>query len=235
MDVESLQAKGMYSEKSKNELLELLDQHRMLTFESQLELNTAFEKRCIAVNKSGLEATIAQKLEEIKNLDYLTDFGFSAQFKEDGIVVTRTTKALLTDSISVIVGLLVFLTGIYGIASLVSMFMNGNEINVFSLAINVALASLVGTGFIFFNGLKRLFDYAGFSLSNRDGAITMKKRFDLRLEEIREDASQLFLETENGELIVRLRERRVFSSNAENLIQKMTMEQLLKTLGKNQE
>ena len=72
------------------------------------------------------------------------------------------------------------------------MFVNGEDINVFSLAINLAMSTLILVAFSFFNGIKRLIDFAGFRLSNHDGTITMKKRFDLKLEEIKEKASELF-------------------------------------------
>lgn len=222
----------MYSDKSAKELVELLEQFHLLTFESQLSLNEAFSSRDIHVDKSDLELAIKTKVDQINNLEYLKDLGFHATMQSDKITVTRTTGAILTDVVAVIFGALIFSIGVYGAGSLVSMFMNGGEINVFSLAVNFALSSLVLTGFRFFNGIKRLFDFSGFQLSNQEGDITLKKRFDLRLEEIKEKASELFLENHEEKLVLKLGKHTVFNSNSANLIQRLTMQQLTNLLKK---
>lgn len=222
----------MYNEKTTKELLEVLGQYRMLTFESQLILNQELVSRNIAVDKSDLEKTIDEKLAQIKNLDYLKDFGFNAVITNEGVIVTRTTKAIIMDVFAIIFGVIVFFIGVYGIGSLVAMFVNGDDFNVFSLAINFAMSSLVLTGFKFFNGIKRLLDYAGFQLSNANGMITLRKRFDLKLEEIKAKTSDLFLEAEEEEMVLRLGEHIIFNSNAENIIQRMTLEELSKILRK---
>lgn len=220
----------MYSEKSNKELLELLEQAQMLTFESQLNLNEELNIRKIPVDKSVLEDIITEKLASIKNLDYLKDFGFEASFEEDGVVVTRTVRAILLDVLAVIVGLLVFFVGVYGIASLVSIVVNGEEINVFSLAIDFAMASLILTGFKFFGGLKRLLDFSGFQLSNNKGLVTLKKRIDLKLEEIQKTSADIGLESDGDVMSLKLGEYTIFTSNAENLTQRMTIKELVKKL-----
>lgn len=222
----------MYSEKATNELLELLEQHHMLTFESQLQLSQELEKRNLKAEKKLLDDTIGQKVDQIKNLEYLKDFGFKAKINNNGVIVTRTLRAIITDVIAVITGLIVFLIGVYGIASLVSVFVNGEEINVFSLAINFVMASLVLTGFKFFNGLKRLFDYAGFELSNLEGIIILRKRFDLKLDEIKEKASELFLETEENQMVLKLGSHTIFNSSVESIVQRMTLQELANILRK---
>ena len=220
----------MYSDKSTKELLELLGQFHLLTFESQLSLNEAFTSRNIHVDKSDLELAIKTKVDQINNLEYLKDLGFHATMQSDKITVTRTSGAILTDVVAVVFGAIVFFIGVYGVGSLVSMFVNGGEINVFSLAVNFALSSLVLTGFRFFNGIKRLFDFSGFRLSNQEGDITLKKRFDLRLEEIKEKTSELFLENHEEKLVLKLGQHTVFNSNGANLIQRLTMQQLTSLL-----
>ncbi len=172
----------------------------MGTFESQVRLNEELESRSIVVDKRELELDIEVKISQIENLEYLKDIGLKAAIDNGEITVTRTAGAVCVDLAAVVFGGLVFLVGVYGIGSLVSMFVNGEEINVFSLAVNSAMASLVMTGFSFFNGIKRLVDYSGFRLSNHAGIITMKKRFDLKLEEITEQASELFLESDEKSL-----------------------------------
>ncbi len=222
----------MYNDKTTKELLELLEQYHMLTFESQLSLNEVLDSRNLVVDKSNLELAIGTRVSQINNLDYLKDLGFQASIDNGSIAITRTSTAILTDIAAVVFGALVFFVGVYGVGSLVSMFVNGEEINVFSLAVNFVMASLVLTGLKFFKGIKRLFDYAGFRLSKQEGNITLKKRFDLRLEEIKESASEIFLQTNEKELILKLGNRVVFNSNADNLIQRLTIEQLTSLLKK---
>lgn len=220
----------MYSDRTDSELVVILKQESLLTFESQLNLKDELEKRAIAVNTTNLENSISKKLAEINNLDYLEDFGFVAQSNEDGITVMRTNKAMFTDVIGIIVGLLVFLLGIYGCINLMMTFVNGEELDVFSLAYKVAMAALVFIGFSFFSGLKRMFDYTGFKLSKKGSAITLKKRFDVKLEEITATANDVHLDTEEDTLFLKLGKQTVFSSNANNLIQTMTLKKLAKEL-----
>lgn len=204
----------------------------MLTFESQLSLNAELESRGLVVDKSELELAIEVKMSQINNLEYLDQLGFNATIDNHSITVTRTMSAVVADAIAVVFGVLVFLLGVYGVSSLVSMFVNGEDINVFSLAVNLAMSTLILVAFSFFNGIKRLIDFAGFRLSNHDGTITMKKRFDLKLEEIKEKASELFLETDEEELVLKLGDYAVFNSNADNLVQRLTIEHLTSLLKK---
>jgi len=220
----------MYGDKSTKELLEILEQYHMLTFESQLSLNAELESRDLLMDKSELELAIEVRMSQINKLEYLKELGFKAVMDNGMITVTRTDNAVFADVVAVIFGVLVFGLGVYGAGSLVSMFVNGEDINVFSLAVNLAMSGLVLLGFKFFSGIQRLVDFSGFQLSNQAGDITLKKRFDLRLEEIKERASELFLEDNEEELVLKLGEHTVFNSNADNLIQRLTIEQLTNLL-----
>lgn len=220
----------MYSDKTNSELIEILDQHSLLTYEAQLSLQDELQKRAVVVDLSGLESTIQNKLAQINNLDYLKDFGFQANTTADGLMITRTTKALLTDILAVIVGLLVFFLGIYGCINLVYTFINGDELDVFTLAYKFAMASLVFIGISFFSGLKRLFDFYGFELSKHSDLITLKKRFDVKLEEINVNADDIHLDTDEGVLSLKLGHETIFTSNGGNLIQTLTLQELAKEL-----
>lgn len=220
----------MYTDKTNKELLEILDQQNLLTFESQLSLRDELKKRAILTNAADLETSISKKLDEIKNLEYLKDFGFQVERRQGGILITRTTKAMVMDAFAVLIGLLVFLVGIYGIINLVMTFVNGDELDVFTLAFKFAMASLLFIGMKFFSGIKRLFDYAGFQLSNLEGIITLKKRFDVTLQEIQAKTSDLFLEDDEEIMKLKLGTETIFTSNAENLIQTLTLQQLAKEL-----
>ncbi|WP_324025277.1 hypothetical protein QSV08_19025 [Maribacter sp. BPC-D8] len=220
----------MYSDRTNSELIEILDQHSLLTFEAQLNLQDELQKRTVVVDLSGLETTIANKLAQINNLEYLKDFGFQANKTADGLTVTRTTKALLTDVLAVIVGLLVFFLGIYGCINLVYTFINGDELDVFTLAYKFAMASLVFIGISFFSGLQRLFDFYGFELSKLNGLVTLKKRFDVKLEEIKVNPSDIHLDSDHDLLSLKLGHDTIFTSNGGNLIQSLTLKELAKEL-----
>ena len=220
----------MYNDRTDSELVDILGQESLLTFEAQLNLQQELKRRAIAADTASLDQSIFKKMQEIKNLDYLKDFGFKAERIANGIVVTRTKKAIWTDVIGVILGLLVFFIGLNGIINLVFAFINGDELDVFTLAFKFAVASLVFIGFSFFSGLKRLFDYSGFELSNTQGLITLKKRFDVKIEQIQAKASDLFLDTDEDDLQLKLGKEIIFTSNADSLLQTMTLEELAKEL-----
>lgn len=220
----------MYSDRIDSELIVILQQQALLTFESQLNLKDELNKRAIAVDTTDLENSISQKLIEINNLEYLKDFGFEAERNQDGLRVTRTTKAMFTDVLGLIAGVLVFLIGIYGCINLVMTFINGDELDVFTLGYKFAVAALVFIGISFFSGLKRLFDYTGFELSKQGAAITLKKRFDVKLEEIKATASDIFLDSEEDTLYLKLGDQTIFTSNADNLIQTLTLKKLTNEL-----
>lgn len=220
----------MYKDKTEKELLEVLEQYSQLTFESQLILKDEINKRGLIADTSELDAAINDKIARIKNFEFLKDFGFKAETTDNKFLVTRTQSATLTDVFAVILGLIIFFLGVNGVVNLVMTFVNGEEIDVFTLAVKFAMAGLVFVGIKFFSGLKRLFDYSGFELSRTDGDITLKKRFDIKLEEIRAKASDLFLDREEDELELKLGNQVIFSSNAESLVQRMTLEELTKRL-----
>ena len=220
----------MYKDKTEKELLEVLEQYSQLTFESQLILKDEINKRGLIADTSELDAAIDDKIARIKNFECVKDFGFKAETTDNKFLVTRTQSATLTDVFAVILGLIIFFLGVNGVVNLVMTFVNGEEIDVFTLAVKFAMAGLVFVGIKFFSGLKRLFDYSGFELSRTDGDITLKKRFDIKLEEIRAKASDLFLDREEDELELKLGNQVIFSSNAESLVQRMTLEELTKRL-----
>lgn len=222
----------MYSEKSNKELMELIDISHLLTFESQLSLRDEFRNRGIPADLSRLETAIAKTEEGIGHLEFLNDMGFVATETDKGWSVKRLGKAILLDLFSVIMGLVVFLIGVYGIASLVAVFVNGTDIDVFSLGINLAMASLVLTGFKFFNGLRRLFDFMGFALLTENTKVTLKKRFDLGLEHIEKTTQDLHLAYDDEVISLMLDDVTVFKANGADLVQHLTMERLLQALKK---
>jgi len=220
----------MYSDRTNGELIEILDRHSLLTFEAQVSLHNELKKRTVAIDLSGLEATITNKRIQIRNLEYLKDFGFQAEISADGLIVTRTQEALLTDVLAVIVGLLVFFLGVFGCINLAYIFINGDELDVFTLTYKFAMAALVFIGFSFFSGLHRLFDFYGFELSKFNGSVSLKKRFDVKLEKIKIDPTDIHLDEKENVLSLKLGHDTIFTSNASNLLQTLTLQELVKEL-----
>ena len=220
----------MYRDKTVKQLLEIEQHCERLTFESQLGLKDALQRSKAPGDRKHLDEVVVNKTQEINSLVHLKDLGFQAKSDGDYITVTRTNKAIVTDIIAVVVGFIVFLVGVYGAVSLFLMFTNGNELNVFSLGVNAFLTSLLFVGFKFFSGLKRLFDYVGFELLNHKGEITLKKRFDIKLEEVKGSPLNLSIATDGDLLVLEFGDNEVFVANSQNIIQKMTMKALLHRL-----
>ncbi|MFS4418190.1 hypothetical protein [Maribacter sp. 2307ULW6-5] len=223
----------MYSEKTDKELLEIMGHYHTLTFEAMTRLHGEMEQRKMVVDKTPLTAAITERKQRIENLELLPAMGFFATEDAAGaLVVKRTLKAQVWDVLAVLVGLVVFLAGVYGCASLFSMFANGDEVNVFSLAVNLGMASLVYLGFTMLQGLKRLVDFMGFKMVAQAGTVSLSKRFDMKLENVAKPSEAVGLEYQEETVALYLGDLPVFSANAGNTLQKLTMEALAARLHK---
>ncbi|MBG7612361.1 hypothetical protein IU405_08885 [Polaribacter sp. BAL334] len=220
----------MYTQKNINELIELSKNQKSLTFESQLKLQVEFKKRNLQTNISELENSINKKLLEIKNLEYLKNLGLEFVNIGNYIRIQRTTKAILIDFIAIILGILFCIIGFYGIVGIISYFLSDNEFDILSLIIQVGLISIGILGIKFLNGIKRLIDYAGFELLNENGIITLKKRFDTKLIKIQKNESLLELKEQSELITLKLENIEIISANVNNIVQRMTIEELTKRL-----
>ncbi len=194
----------MYKEKTDRELIELLAIHKKLTFQSQLNLKTELNHRNIQENIADLENTINEKISEIENLDYLKNLGFKADKFGDSIKVTRTDKAVLMDIVAIVLGIIFCLIGFFGILGLIGSFSSESEFSILSLITTVGMIAIGVLGVKFLSGIKRLIDYAGFELLNNNGTITLKKRFDTKLVEIKKNESLLELKEQSELMILKL-------------------------------
>jgi len=216
----------MYKQKTDRELIELLAIHKKLTFQSQLNLKAELNLRNLQENIADLENTIKEKVSEIENLDYLKNLGFRADKFGESIKVTRTDKAVLIDIIAIVLGIIFCIIGFFGISGLIGSFLIKSGFSVFSI-----LMTIIGIlGIKFLSGIMRLIDYYGFELSNKNGTITLKKRFDTKLVEIQKSESLLELKEQSELMILRLENDDILSANTNNIIQKMTISELTKRL-----
>lgn len=226
----------MYQEKTDQEIIDLLKIHKKLTFSAQLKLRDELNQRNLKTETSELENTIQKKISEIKNLEYLKDLGFESQKIGDSIVVTRSSKAILMDIISSILGIFFCLIGIFGIIGIIGSFIGDNEFSLFGFLIESGMVGLGITGIKLLNGIKRLIDFSGFELLNTNGTIILKKRFDLKLVEIQKNSSLLDLEKQADRLILKLEKDEILNGSSKSIIQNMTLNELnrkLKTVANN--
>jgi len=221
----------MYKDKEVKELLELLNVHSSLTFQSQLELQKELAFRGLKAESTALNKTIVKTSEDINKFLYLKDLGFEVREDKNSFTVTRTTKSVLIDLLAIILGLLL---SMYGLIQLLSITVfapeNGTDFSISRLMMIVIYGVMILIGVKFLNGVKRFFDFLGFELSKSDKGIILKKRFDLKLEECQVEASSIKLVTYKGRTILRMNDDDIFDSNANDIVQKMTIESLYNKL-----
>lgn len=220
----------MYEDKEEKELFELLDNHKALTFQSQLDLRSEFAKRGMSGKALSLNETILKMNAEINDFIYLKDLGFVIEKGQNSIKVTRSKKAILADVFAVILGLLIPIAGFIGILNLVIAYQNDDEFGISSIVMVIIYGAMMFLGIKFLSGIKRLLDFIGFNLSKEGSKITMKKRFDLKLEEVIADASSLNLVKVKEIMILKLDGYNVLSCSAKSITQKMTIEALFSVL-----
>lgn len=221
----------MYKDKEVKELLELLGSHEALTFQSQLDLQKELESRGLSNQATALDSTIVNTSSDIANFKYLKDLGFKIEKAGNSLKITRTIWAIITDIVAIVLGLLLSL---YGFIKLLSITIfapeGGNDFSISALMMIVIYGVMIIIGVKFLNGVKRFFDYLGFELSKSDGRINLKNRFDLKLEERQVEASSLQLQKYKDRLVLKLDDHDLLDSNANDIVQKMTIESLYKAL-----
>ncbi|WP_396601613.1 hypothetical protein [Algibacter sp. R77976] len=220
----------MYQEKTDQELIELYGMHNKLTFQAQLNLQKELNRRNVIENTSDLENSIKKKMSEIENLEHLKDIGFEVEKIGSSLKVTRTFKAILIDIVAGFFGILFCIVGLFGIIGLIGSFFSENDFSLFAMVIDLGMIGLGILGVQFLNGIKRLIDFSGFELINTNGIIILKKRFDLKLVEIQKNVSLLDLEQNSDRLILKLDKDEVFSGNAKNIVQSMSLKELNRKL-----
>lgn len=225
-----------YKDNTNNELLSLLDRYKSLTFPAQIELQKELINRDLIDNLHDLNSSITDKISDIKSMNYLSDIGFEMKDNEESIEITRTRKAIIIDLISIILGFILSFIGLLGFISLIGSFFTENEFNLFSLVMNIFQISLGILGFKILNGFKRFIDYLDFKLTIKNEIVTLEKRFDLKLTTLVQNVSHLSLDKQSDKLVLRLDDYDILGANPKNIIQKMTITELvdkLKTVANN--
>lgn len=220
----------MYQEKNDRQLLELVYIHKKLTFQAQLYLKREIDKRELDADLTDFHQTIEDKRSKINNLDYLENMGFQSQDTNNSIEITRTTRAVVMDVVAILVGLLFLVIGIYAVVTLVDSFNSDEAFNIFELLLNVGLAYLGILGFQFLSGINRLIDHSGFKLLGLDQMITLRKRFDMTLNEIQKESSSLHLVHSEEEITLQMDDVDIISTYSDNNVHKMTLEKLKEKL-----
>jgi|GEM_PF-2942904 len=222
----------MYEEATDKEVLEILDKCGLLTYESQSALKETIENRQLNVDDTVLEQYLADIEVQIANFQFLGAIGFKWVKKSEGFVITRTRKAFWQDVIAIVVGLLFFLLGVYGVASSISIFVNNEDGTILTLAINLAMAGLTFLGINCLSGINRILDYSGFQVERIKDEVILTKRFDLKIEKIRGTAASIALIEENKTLYLSLGDVVILTSSAGNYKQEKTLEMLVEVFRK---
>ena len=217
----------MYKDKDVKELLELLHKHEALTFQSQLNLQRELVARGLSKEATALDNTVVKTSTDIHNFEYLKDLGFKFEEAGNSLKITRTIQAIITDIAAIVLGLFLSLYGFIKLLGItVFSHQDDDTISLSALMMMVVYGAMILLGVKFLSGVKRFFDFLGFELSKSDEGIILKKRFDLTLEERQVEASDLKLERYKDRLILKLDDDDLLDSNANDIIQEMTIESL---------
>ncbi len=217
----------MYKDKEVKELFDLLGRHKSLTFQSQLDLQKELKARGLSNEGAELDSTIVKTSAIIRNFRYLKDLGFRISEDADSLKISRTTQAKVIDVAAVVLGLFLSLYGLVKLLSITLFAPEGNQDFSFSYLLSIAFyGGMIILGVKFLNGVKRFFDFLGFELTKSVKGIFLKKRFDLKLEERQVEASGLQLERYKDRLILKLDEHDLLDANANDIVQRMTIESL---------
>jgi len=217
----------MYEEATNKEVLEILDQCRLLTYESQIALKETLENRQIRVDSTVLEQYLGNINTQIANFELLEAIGFKLVETKEGFVITRTSKAVWQDVMAIVVGLLFLLLGVYGVASSISIFLNNEESTILTLAINFAMAGLIFLGIKCLSSINRIVDYWGFKVERIKNEVVLTKRFDLNLTHIKGATATVTLVKEDQTFYLNLGNKVVLTSNTGNYKQEKTLERLV--------
>lgn len=220
----------MYRDRTDGELLDLVKKHGTLTFGARIKLQQELLKRGKANSVAKLNAYIDNELSEIRDMKYLTQLGFQLEHIENDLRITRTQKAIFSDILAVFSGILLTVMGFFGLFSFIGALYADENINLLGLTFNIGQMSLGVLGVKFLTGFKRFFDFLGFELYKTNDQIRLKKRFDIKLNEVEKNIAKLHLEEPQGMLILKLENDEIFGVSSENIIQRMTMRELVKKL-----
>ncbi len=195
-----------YSKHDNRELLEILNKYSLLTFSAKIELKQELLKRKTALDSKdfkGLNDSINQGMDEVKTLKFLNDIGFNVSwFDNKSFEITRSGKATVVDLVAIFLGIIFSIIGIIGLSVLISYLSPKVNFGVFNLIFNILLLGLGFFGFkIFYNGFDRLIKYKDFKLIVDRDEIILRKRFDLKIKELKKEASTLKLDNSKEQVV----------------------------------
>lgn len=220
----------IYSKNDDYELLDMLAALENLTFQSQLDLQKELSQRNIPESAQALDQAIKKRKSEIKDLEFLKDIGFYAEKTADSIRIRRTPKAAAVDITSMVLGVVFCILGIIGVVSVVNNFIADVGFEISGLVGNLLMIGLGATGVKFLKGFKRFIDNWGLEVYKANGVITLKKRFDLKLEEVHKDPAKVSLQEGADFLILMLDQEELMVASTKSLTQQMTLKELAQLL-----
>ncbi|WP_124979066.1 hypothetical protein [Nonlabens xiamenensis] len=221
----------MYQNTSDKALLDLLEKHQRLTFESQLSLLNSLKNRSISCDTSALKESISNKKDKIKELFYLKNLGFQYEYlTDDAVKVSRTGWSIFTDACAIFFGLVLCFISIYGIFALINTFQADADISVFQILVNGGLIALGVLGIQFLSGANRLIDYIGFEILSINNEVTLRKRLDLKRIEKQADVSDIQFDNDGSVMGISIGGTEVITVPSGTLIHELTLRELVKKL-----
>ncbi|WP_299684963.1 hypothetical protein [uncultured Dokdonia sp.] len=226
---------NLYKEHTNRELLSVFEERQALTYEAQIQLKDEILYRKLALDVKDLNNTIAEKSEAIKNLEYLKDLGYKSTGLEDTVRIIRMTKASILDIVAIVLGVVLSYFGLVRFIKIIFGFVGDAPFDLMAFLSDGAVVVIGYIGFNMLSGFKRLIDHMGFELLSEKGFVRLKKRFDLTLETKEFKPEEVAIEINGGEIVLSLGNVPVITGSSDNLIQRMTIEELALRIKNNEE
>lgn len=227
---------SQYTKLTNEELIVVLEKVESLTYSAKVKLMHEMKLRQLqAVYIEGfkdLMTSIDKETAEIKNFEYIKELGLRLQvLGDDMFKITRSNAAILIDLSAILSGFILFIYGLYGLGGLLSSFSSDSEFSAIGFAVNLGVTAVGFYGVkLLFIGINRFIDYAGFKLIIDNNITILRKRFDLKIKEIKNDSSVLKIKKIGDDTIFLLEEIEVLRINNTNLRQEKTLYELLRKI-----
>ena len=215
-----------YHKFSDKELVVILSEYNKLSIVAKRELKKEFASRNILDQEkllTELDKEISKENQDITNLKSIGNLGLIVENNDPNCFkISRSGQAMFLDILAIAIGIIFSILGLIGIANVLT----------FSSPILGVFLCLIGVSGpkILIKSINRFFEYFGFSFEVVDDLFYLKKRFDIRLENIEGNVASLYIDNSND---LMYNDISIIKVNALNSINKSTLKAILqKSQGK---
>ena len=131
-----------------------------------------------------------------------------------------------------VLGTILSLVGLIYLWLLLAMFFGDNEFSLSKLVTYGLMIIVGGIGFKMLNGINRFLDNRNFNIVQL-GEVVRLKNYQKKEEQIFSSSDVILVEEGGDELILKIGETEIIRADAENLLQKMTIEELARKMKTN--